>query len=407
MKNIPKVFISYSWTPTSNKIRVEELEYKLLNDNVSVIRDEISLLAKGNKNKFMELINDPSIDKVLIICNEDYFQKSKDTKGGVAIEYDMISNAINENLNTNRFIPILFEKKDGVARIPEKLKSFIYIDFSNDGFDEQEYQNLLIRIGVSTKPTIHLKDSKPKYTSYNKRMYKEESEKKEFLIINTFSNPFDSLLFIKEQLSTQNTTMTWKWIIIAAYHSLYMFCIDALHFGNPDDVTSSSKEDVFRYVKMGNDLPMKMEIVKYEGLEHAFQIKWKYVSEEEFSTVLKNTSSNAKDEERNLISFWTALARIQDNVVFMKRFVFTKGITISLKEMQLLEYLYYYRNEIMNFVPSTSLITVEEIKLWIIVALGIIKRIVMESKTIDFFFEDVKEKDVSNIIDEIITQISK
>ena len=73
----PKVFISYSWHPEENKIRVQRLAERLMQDGVNVVLDIWDLKHGHDKYVFMEqMVKDPDIKKVLVICNEDYVQKA-------------------------------------------------------------------------------------------------------------------------------------------------------------------------------------------------------------------------------------------------------------------------------------------------------------------------------------------
>lgn len=75
--NNPKVFISYSWHPEENKIRVEQLARRLMSDGVDVTIDVWSLKDGQDKYVFMEkMVTDTEINKVLIICNQDYAEKA-------------------------------------------------------------------------------------------------------------------------------------------------------------------------------------------------------------------------------------------------------------------------------------------------------------------------------------------
>lgn len=72
----PKVFISYSWHPEENKIRVEQLARRLMSDGVDVTLDVWSLKDGQDKYVFMEkMVTDSDINKVLIICNRDYAEE--------------------------------------------------------------------------------------------------------------------------------------------------------------------------------------------------------------------------------------------------------------------------------------------------------------------------------------------
>lgn len=62
----PKVFISYSWHPKEDQIRVQQLAERLSSDGVHVIIDIWDLQDGQDKNKFMEqMVANPEVKKVL------------------------------------------------------------------------------------------------------------------------------------------------------------------------------------------------------------------------------------------------------------------------------------------------------------------------------------------------------
>lgn len=140
----PKVFISYSWYPEENKIRVQRLAERLMQDGVNVILDIWDLKHGHDKYVFMEqMVKDPDIKKVLVICNEDYALKADARKGGVGTESTIMSGDIYSLAEQTKFIPILMEKKNGKACLPTFLKSRMYIDMSSNETYELGYDQLL------------------------------------------------------------------------------------------------------------------------------------------------------------------------------------------------------------------------------------------------------------------------
>lgn len=140
----PKVFISYSWHPEENKIRVQRLAERLMQDGVNVVLDIWDLKHGHDKYVFMEqMVKDPDIRKVLVICNEDYVQKADARKGGVGTESTIMSSDIYSLAEQTKFIPILMEWKDGEACLPTFLKSRMYIDMSSNETYELGYDQLL------------------------------------------------------------------------------------------------------------------------------------------------------------------------------------------------------------------------------------------------------------------------
>ena len=104
----PKVFISYSWKPTHNKLNVLQLAERLSADYVHVIIDEWDLKEGQDKYQFMEqMVNNPEVGKVLLICSKDYADKANAKKGGVGIESLIVSDEIYSKVDQTKFIPII------------------------------------------------------------------------------------------------------------------------------------------------------------------------------------------------------------------------------------------------------------------------------------------------------------
>lgn len=140
----PKVFISYSWHPKENQMRVLELANRLSSDGVHVVLDVWDLKDGQDKNKYMEqMVNDPTVSKVLLICNSDYVAKANERKGGVGIESTIVSEEIYSHADQTKFIPIVFERLEGKDCVPTFAKSRIYIDLSVEENFETNYDQLL------------------------------------------------------------------------------------------------------------------------------------------------------------------------------------------------------------------------------------------------------------------------
>jgi len=145
--NPPKVFISYSWNPTANKIKVLQLADRLSADYVHVIIDEWDLKEGQDKYQFMEqMVNNPDVVRVLLICNKDYAEKANARKGGVGVESLIVSDEIYSKADQTKFIPVVFEYDNGKACVPTFVHSRIYIDLSSDAVFEENYEKLLRNI---------------------------------------------------------------------------------------------------------------------------------------------------------------------------------------------------------------------------------------------------------------------
>ena len=141
----PKVFISYSWHPRENQIRVQQLAERLSSDGVHVIIDIWDLQSGQDKNKFMEqMVNNPEVVKVLLVCNKDYAEKANARKGGVGIESTIMSEEIYQKSEQTKFISLVYEYDlDGSPCVPTFAKSRLFIDMSSDDKFEEGYDQLL------------------------------------------------------------------------------------------------------------------------------------------------------------------------------------------------------------------------------------------------------------------------
>ncbi|PRS24188.1 hypothetical protein C6X94_03345 [Bacillus safensis] len=141
-----KVFISYSWTTDTLVDWVRnELATRLMEDGVEVILDQWDLKEGQDIFVFMEsMVNDSSIDKVLIICENGYKEKANGRKGGVGTETQIITPKVYSEANQEKFIPIVAERDhDGKDFIPTYMESRKYIDLSNEELYHQNYEQLL------------------------------------------------------------------------------------------------------------------------------------------------------------------------------------------------------------------------------------------------------------------------
>ena len=143
--NQPKVFISYSW---AIKEWVGELAKRLMNDGVETKIDLWDLKEGQDKYVFMEsMVNDETIDYVLVVCDKTYTDKANKREGGVGDETVIISSELYGKSSQTKFLPlVLDEDDDGVALVPTYIKSRIYFDFSKVDKYEDAYEKLIRHI---------------------------------------------------------------------------------------------------------------------------------------------------------------------------------------------------------------------------------------------------------------------
>lgn len=148
MSNRPKIFISYSWSPISNKNWTLDFAERLTRDGIHVIIDEWDAEEGQDKFHFMEqMINNPEVKHVLLICNKDYAEKANRKKGGVGIESQIVSSEIYNNVDQNKFIPIVREYfNNDRACLPTFVSNRFYIDLIETEQFEENYEQLVRRI---------------------------------------------------------------------------------------------------------------------------------------------------------------------------------------------------------------------------------------------------------------------
>lgn len=175
-----KVFISYSWTNNTiiDWVR-DELATRLLGDGIDVKLDQWDLKDGNDTFAFMEsMVNDESIDKVLIICDKGYQEKANMRKGGVGTETQIITPEVYGNVTQEKFIPVVFERDEGGKDfIPTYMKSIKYIDLSSPELFIQNYEQLLRTL---YKRPQHRKPSIGKPPTY---LFEEEINTYEFQLL--------------------------------------------------------------------------------------------------------------------------------------------------------------------------------------------------------------------------------
>ena len=130
-----KVFISYSWSG----FKLKELAMKLAKDlranGVEVILDEWDLKLGQDVNVFMErMVADPSVSKVLILCDREYKEKADNRKGGVGAEVQIFSPHVYADVYQTKFIPVVCELGENV--LPVCLESRAYATIADYQYDK-------------------------------------------------------------------------------------------------------------------------------------------------------------------------------------------------------------------------------------------------------------------------------
>ena len=226
-----------------------------------------------------------------------------------------------------------------------------------------------------------------------------ESSLPQKIVINTLTNAIDSLETASQSLD-RNDPMKWKWFAFAIHHSLYQFCCRALHNGNYETLLKlGNKPDDGNLLKIGqSENLLESKTRKVRENKPAYLIEWVSTDKKFNENPSKKRKSNNKEL---LISFWSALARVQDSVFWMHRLSTTKAISLSESEWDSVIWLTNeLRNKIQHFIPKTYILVDLDFIEPGIDFVNIIKRLVFDTHAISLpgEYEDRTEGTISDLL---------
>ncbi len=225
------------------------------------------------------------------------------------------------------------------------------------------------------------------------------------LYIDTNENAIDSLETAL-LLSERNDNLKWKWIAFALHHSLYSFCISALENGNYENVLYKGKEDEWIVSFSNEKIEKKSRIVPFHIKKYktpAFRIEWESINK----LPEKKKRIDKKILTDNLIGFWTALARVQDQYFWMGRLHSQKAVQISDDELEQIVWLSEaVRNDLTHFVPKGYSIGIKRIITASKVMLAKIDFLVFESFSILFVDYERSRRRIRDAIDKLTLKLA-
>lgn len=166
--DVPKLFISYSWTSPEHETWVEELAQELAAAGVHVILDKWDLREGQESAAFMEqMVSDPTVGKVVLLCDKMYADKANSRTGGVGTEAQIISAEIYQATSNTKFVAVVREYDEhGKACVPKYYSSRIYIDLSESPRYASEFDRL---IRWAHDQPLHVRPPTGKKPSYLER----------------------------------------------------------------------------------------------------------------------------------------------------------------------------------------------------------------------------------------------
>ncbi|WP_263357715.1 toll/interleukin-1 receptor domain-containing protein [Acidicapsa ligni] len=164
----PRVFISYSYDSNEHKLWVREFAAKLRANRVDVILDHWHLKMGMDATKFMTDSVAKS-DFVLVVCTPEYVDRSYRKKGGVRFENAIIAAEFVDDMDTERFIPVLRLGGWDVNSVPRWIKTRQGADLTANPYDETQFMNLVATLHgenpapppLGTKPDFSKLDLAP------------------------------------------------------------------------------------------------------------------------------------------------------------------------------------------------------------------------------------------------------
>lgn len=112
---------------------------------VDVILDKWDLKEGHDAYQFMEqMVSNPEVRKVAMICDRRYVAKANDRTGGVGAETQIISPEIYAKQDQDKFVAVIAERDEqGRPCVPAYYKSRIYIDLSEDDLYAKNFEQLV------------------------------------------------------------------------------------------------------------------------------------------------------------------------------------------------------------------------------------------------------------------------
>ena len=147
---VRKIFISYSWSNNDYINRVRELAEELASNTMDVELDQWSLKEGDDKFVYMEqMVNDPTIDKVIILLDKKYKEKADGREGGVGTETTIMTPKVYtdvvEKRGKQKFIPVIMERDavTGEEFLPAFLDGRKYIDLTDADHYAEKFEELV------------------------------------------------------------------------------------------------------------------------------------------------------------------------------------------------------------------------------------------------------------------------
>lgn len=219
-----KVFISYSHDGDEHKAWVLKLASDLRANGLDAILDQWDLVLGSNLPRFMEQ-GLSSSEKVLVICTDNYNDKSNVGKGGAGYEGQILTAEIYRKQDSVKYIPVVRGATTD-PKTPTCLDGRLYTDFTNPDSYENNLKHLIHELygvklvpkpALGASPFLEQPKPQPKLMQSTAAFFSERFGKAFPGVrgIEWFEDPkvaIDRLcLLLKEPLVFSNTSPIWWW----------------------------------------------------------------------------------------------------------------------------------------------------------------------------------------------------
>ena len=138
---VPKIFISYSWSSPEHEEWVIDLAESLIADGVDIALDKWELREGDDPITFMEsMVNDPTINKIIMIIDGKYTDRANQRHGGVGTESTILSQELYSKRDKNKIVAVIAEPD---APKPTFYAGRLHVDLSNAERYAEEYEKLV------------------------------------------------------------------------------------------------------------------------------------------------------------------------------------------------------------------------------------------------------------------------
>jgi hypothetical protein len=225
-----------------------------------------------------------------------------------------------------------------------------------------------------------------------------------YIDIDIISNATDSLYTAYFNQRNRKDDFKWKTVSTGVFHSLYLLLIAGLEMGNYNNVLQRSDSEEI-YILVGDEKNWKKQRRVYRN-EYigSYTIEWDIIDYKPKFKERSEDDDNRRKKE-NLISFWTALARVLDSGT--PKYMFIKYFTLSDKQWDSLEWVYSMVKELVLFVPTSMIQQTSMFYNHILNILDVLEIYLNNSKYLLMRIEKEETSKLNYLIEEIRTLVLK